>query len=595
MADSSSNPYSHEKDSTVYEIGHRQAWIFSVAFMLLLGLPALSEHLIKTVAGQWSSTPAGKLFSWTPAQEPLMDRLHSVEKSMDEAWYAKSLRQNTQALLTQWAVEGNRKSFIGFKGWLFYQPDLKAITGYGPLKPEPFSVMKDPGLGKLRDTKDVIVEFSAQLKERGISLLLVPVPLKPMIYGEFVSSKATDAYVTHPDAGAFYNELRGSGVDVLDLTADMAKFREKRKHTFIREFSPKEKSLLNAAQAALKEDPLRKLPDEYQAVIDEDNQSREKQAAYLKQDTHWTPEAMRFSAEKIAAYVQKKYPQIEQPTFKEIAAVDGLSSSSLGDLVKLLDLKEPEVQFDYEEAFLKVLGEGTESKFASVALLGDSFVNIYDDPTLGFEREDQPTERLHAGLAQHLSLLLKQPLDVIAMNGKGSTGVRREFAKRYDDEVREKKLVIWVIAARDLLLAKSAARDANIEWSKVEFNPKRNPGAISTAPANDAPLVIEAKLTEKSKNQELNGTPYANALHTAVYEVENVVSGKLDSKQVLAIQWTFKEKQPQPTASFALGQRYRLTLVPWDKKTDLKTINLQDDSTLFDADRWFVEKAEPLK
>jgi hypothetical protein len=145
------------------------------------------------------------------------------------------------------------------------------------------------------------------------------------------------------------------------------------------------------------------------------------------------------------------------------------------------------------------------------------------------------------------------------------------------------------------LLAKSAARDANIEWSKVEFNPKRNPGAISTAPANDAPLVIEAKLTEKSKNQELNGTPYANALHTAVYDVENVVSGKLDSKQVLAIQWTFKEKQPQATASFALGQRYRLTLVPWDKKTDLKTINLQDDSTLFDAERWFVEKAEPLK
>ena len=43
------------------------------------------------------------------------------------------------------------------------------------------------------------------------------------------------------------------------------------------------------------------------------------------------------------------------------------------------------------------------------------------------------------------------------------------------------------------------------------------------------------------------------------------------------------------------GQRVRLTVVPWSKREgELKTINQQEDTTLFDADRWFVEKVEPL-
>jgi hypothetical protein len=204
---------------------------------------------------------------------------------------------------------------------------------------------------------------------------------------------------------------------------------------------------------------------------------------------------------------------------------------------------------------------------------------------------------MHAGFAQHLSFYLGQPLDVIAMNGKGATGGRREFAKRYDDEVREKKLVVWVLSARDLLLTKSAAREANIEWSKVEFNAKRSPIAATTTAATSSTeeIVIEAKLTEKSRNQDLNGTPYTSALHTAVYDVEKVVSGKVDSKQILALQWTFRDKIMQPPASLTIGQRVRLTIVPWSKReAELKTINQQEDTTLFDAERWFVEKVEPL-
>jgi hypothetical protein len=570
------NPFAEERDRTVYEIGRGVSLLFAVAFMTMLALPALTLHVSKALAGKWSETPAAKLFSYKPAQGSLQSHIHAVEKGLDSAEYAKALRQNTQQWLTINAREGNRKTFVGYEGWLFYQADLKALTGYGPLKKEPFSVMKNPELGKLPETHEVIASFAAQLKERGISLLLVPVPLKTMFYSEYINPDADFAWMTHPDAAAYYQNLREKGVDVLDLTDDLSKLRTKRKHVFLRVPDRKDKEAIAQAEADFKQ----------------------LKQAFLKQDTHWTPEAMRFMAEKVAAHVKATYPQAVKPLPEPIRALDGTKRESIGDLVKLLDVKSPEQLFSKESVFLRVIPDGSRSEFSSISLLGDSFVNIYDDPTLGFENPDKKDDSIKAGFAQHLSLLLQQPLDVIAMNGKGSTGVRREFAQRYDDEVRSKKLVVWVIAARDLLLSKTAARDANIEWAPVTFNTKASPLASAVTPATDEPVVVEAVLSEKSSNQELNGTPYTNALHTAVYDVSKVVSGQLEAKQVLGVQWTFKEKQLQPTAGFAVGQRYKLTLIPWDRKKELEppfaNFNLQDESTVFDAERWFVEKAELL-
>ena len=98
---------------------------------------------------------------------------------------------------------------------------------------------------------------------------------------------------------------------------------------------------------------------------------------------------------------------------------------------------------------------------------------------------------------------------------------------------------------------------------------------------------------QQSKNQELN-SPYTHALHTALYAVDKVVSGSLPDKQVLGVQWTFRNKKMEPTASFTAGSHYRLTLVPWETKTELQGINLEETVLAPDLDRWFVEKAEPL-
>jgi hypothetical protein len=572
------NPYAEERCKAVFAINHRAAWGFAVAFMAVLWIPPLWEHIAQTAKGKWSATPAGTLLAWHPQPgRPFLDQLNehlrAVDRSLDKAGYAITARQTVQGWLTRDAQQGNRKVLIGYNDMLFYRPDLAALTGYGPLKPEPFSVMKDPDLARQPLARDVVLAFAAQLKERGVSLLIVPVPLKPMIYPELVTADATHDWITHPDAAPFYDELRGAGVDVLDLTPELAKLRDRRRHVYRRIPDPKDKAAVAEAEA----------------------QAREMTETFLRQDTHWTPEAMRFAAEKVAEHVKRNHPQALRPRFREIKAVDSVQRESLGDLVKLLDLKNPAGDFTTESVHLQVIGEGTEDRDAPIVLLGDSFVNVFDDPTLGFEDPAKPAERIRAGFAQTLSLRLQQPLDVIAMNGKGSTGVRKALAGRPDDEVRSKKLVIWVLAARDLLLSRSAARDANIEWADVAFNPKRSAPAPPRVATAESGIVVEAKLIEKSRNQDPNGSPYRDALHTALYEVENVIVGPLDARQILGVQWTFKDKVMQPAAAFTAGQRYRLTLVPWESKAELQSVNLQDDSTTFDAARWYVDKAEPIR
>ena len=581
------NPYPDEKDTTVYEIGHGVSVIFIAVFMLLVLVPVVIDHFSRASHKENGAAFAKRRAFWfealhpplfdpetpAPADKRIVHHLRWLERGLDGTGYATAIRQRTQEWLSASFAEGSQKVLVGFNGWLFYRPDLRAVTGYGPLKPEPFSVMKDPELAKLPHARACIEEFAAQLQERGIKLLFVPLPLKPMVYGEEIAPSAKPGALTHPDAPAFYDALRAKGVDVLDLTADFVALREERKHVHYLIATTENREIAKQTEEAL----------------------QLKKDAFLKQDTHWTPDAMRLAAEKVAAHVKARYPDALRPMARTITAVDGPPRKSMGDLVKLLDLKDPKELFDPEQEFMRVVGEGTEDKFAPIALLGDSFVNVFDDPTLGFESADKPAERIRAGFAQHLSLVLNQPLDVIAMNGKGATGVRREFAKRHDDEVRAKKLLIWVIASRDVLLSRTAAHQAGIEWGLVNFNPNRSPDAsTSPAPASAASLVIEATLTEKSKNQDANGTPYRDALHAAAYDVGKVAEGALTATKIIGIQWTFKDKVMQPTAGFEMGKRYKLTLVPWDSKKDLQLLNLQDDTTAFDAERWFVEKAEPL-
>lgn len=549
------NPYEDEQDLTDYRVGRRSALVFSALFLLVLSLPPVADLLHKATTGKLADSPVVRFLRYQPgAGATLREHLSDVERSLDQLPYAKTLRRQTQHALTAWAGEGNRKVHLGMRDWLYYRPELSALNGWGPLKPEPFSVMKDPSLAKLKPARQLVLDFAADLKARGIPLLLVPLPVKPMLYPEHLLNKTPDRPLLHPDQTAFYDELRAAGIDVLDLTQ-----------------------------------PLYDLKARY--------------PLFLRQDTHWTPEAMKKTAELVSRHIKKTHPHLI-PQTDTTPVIDARihDRASYGDLVNLLDLGDPSSLFRKEAAQLVSIHGFDPDPAAPVTLLGDSFVNIYSDPALGFEdpaaAPPQDTAPMKAGFAYQLSLMLGQSLDVIAKNGAGSTATRREFAARPDDLVRAKKLVIWVIASRDLLYSPAAAREANIEWDSVTFNPNTSqPTTTATTPTAEGKIIVEAELLTKSSNQDPNGTPYPDALHTALYRVTKVVSGDFDpASDWQAIQWTFKKKELQPTAAFTPGRTYRLTLVPWDSQTALHPLNRSADKTDEDdflADRWFVESAEP--
>lgn len=553
------NPYDDEQDLTEYRVSRRAALGISAIFLLILCLLPLGDLVHKVFTGHLTDSPLVTVLRFDPTgEQKLQQHLAGVDCSLDQLPYAKALRQHTQQLFTTGLGEGNRKVVLGRNGWLFYRPELQALNGWGPLKKEPFSVMKDPTLAQLKPAREWVLQFAAELKSRGIPLLLVPVPVKPMLYPEQLFNRVPDGPLYHPDQLAFYDELREAGIEVLDLAGPLYELK--------------------------KRFPL-----------------------FLKQDTHWTPEAMKRAAVLVAEQVKKAHPELVDRS--AVPPIDPRvhDRKSLGDLVELLDLPDAAARFKAEPAQIVAL-EGLDSDRSSpITLLGDSFVNIYTDPTLGFAdpsmAEQDPPPLMKAGFGYQLALHLARPLDVIAKNGAGTTATRKEFAARPDDVVRSKKLVIWVLAARDLLYSPAAARDANIEWGPAPFNPhssKPKPDgtlATTTAP-NDGQIVVEAELIEKSANQDPIATPYADALHTAVYRVNKVVSGEFDAAdEWQAVQWTFKKKVLQPPAHFSPGRRYRLTLSPWDDQAALQILNLRNDNTSLDeftTERWYVEAAQEI-
>ncbi len=314
----------------------------------------------------------------------------------DRSTGAAVVHPRTQEVLTRFG-EGNGAVHIGISGWLFPRREIASLTGEG-LRGKALSSSNKHG------TLKEILELAAALKERGVPLILVPVPVKSMIYPERLSSAKFDAPVHHPDQRALQDLLRSRGIDVIDLAPEMWRLK------------------------------LRK-------------------QVFLQQDTHWTPDAMKLMAETVAKHIRTKYPQaLTPPASTPLVDARIVDRTSFGDLVGLLRLPSPASFFVPEQVTLVSVSGFEPSAASSVLLLGDSFVRVFDDPALGFAaagREPEP-QRIKAGFADQLAILLNEPLDVIAVRGD-ARAARRELAQRSDDGLSGKSLAIWVMAGTELL------------------------------------------------------------------------------------------------------------------------------------------------
>ena len=294
------------------------------------------------------------------------------------------------------AVPTGAKALPGSDGFLFYARSLTYVLG--------------GDLGKQHGNKNpipAIVRFRDLLAKQGVDLLFVPVPTKVEMFPERAATapggdgRAFTRFagqVANPFERKFLADLAASGVETVDL---LPAFLAERAH-----------------DAAAKE-PL-----------------------YQAQDTHWTTRGLEVAARVVAERVRR------YPWYRALAAhrrayrTKDASFSRHGDLCSRLPEREqarytPETLVGHQV----VATDGAlyeDDPDSPVVLLGDSFTGVY-----------QLMDCEHAGVSAHLAKELGIPIDLVMSYG-GGPNVRAKLLRRGEAALGTKKLVIWMMTARDL-------------------------------------------------------------------------------------------------------------------------------------------------
>jgi alginate O-acetyltransferase complex protein AlgJ len=282
------------------------------------------------------------------------------------------------------------KALAGVDGFLFYRTSLESLVG-GAIEAQP--VGKNP--------LPVIVEFKNELAAHGVDFLFVPVPSKVELFPDELDPafKSLSGRVVHPALRQFLLSLTEHGVEVVDLLTPLLAAR--------------------AAGDAADQEPL-----------------------YQRQDTHWTDRGLRLAADILRARIQ------QYPWYAELARHAQRYSVRDGTFTRFGDLhaRLPEaLKKKYRPEMLRaqqVLREDgsfyEDDPASPVTVLGDSFTGVYE-----------LTDAEHAGLSAHVARGISYPVDLVMSYG-GGPNVRNKLLRRGAAALDQKKLVIWIMAARDL-------------------------------------------------------------------------------------------------------------------------------------------------
>jgi alginate O-acetyltransferase complex protein AlgJ len=292
------------------------------------------------------------------------------------------------------AIPAGAKAIKGSDGFLFFRQSLAYVQG-GDLGAQHGD----------RNPLPVIVEFKNLLAKHGVDFLFVPVPTKVEIFPDKTGATTKDASLAHfagkvanPFERKFLLELGEKGVETLDL--------------------------LPAFLAERKRD------------------AKAKEPLYQTQDTHWTTRGLELAAKLVAGRVEH-YPWFKGLTaHRQAYKTKNESFTRHGDLVSRLPEMErkgisPETLIGHQVA----APDGTlydDDPDSPIVVLGDSFTGVY-----------QLMDCEHAGVSAHIAKEIGHPVDLVMSYG-GGPNVREKLLKRGEDKLATKKLVIWMMTARDL-------------------------------------------------------------------------------------------------------------------------------------------------
>jgi hypothetical protein len=388
---------------------------------------------------------ATDVFRYPPTAKNLRQFEHTLE---EKSWFQQQIRPRLQRFLFATLHDTGAKAVLGRNDWLFYRPDLRYLV-------EPDRQEANAGDSKWVQPSDqrrrrgtaerAILRFRDQLKERGITLVVMPVPGKPSVYPDQVTRRAVgeEQQMRSPTLDLLA-VLRREGVATVDLFATFQTARENRE------------------------------------------QGKNLGSLYLARDTHWTPAGAHIAAQAAAAELRTL--RFAPATRKEFRT-QGVSVTRWGDILDMMQIPGLRGTFAPETALcvqvldpaLGPLVPGASDRpgtyrypgqQAAVLVLGDSFCRIYQYPepqSLGEMQAAADTARPaesgnrrllpgSAGFISHLALALESPVDAIVSDGGAATDVRRKLST--NPEILEgKQVIVWEFAERDIALGAQGWED----------------------------------------------------------------------------------------------------------------------------------------
>lgn len=524
-------------------------------------VPAAFDALVHTLRAPTANsplarTPMARLFA---ANRRLLREMHAYEDALeDEAIVNQRVRPAVQYVLSRWLGVGNEKAYCGVRPLLFYRADVDYLTGPGFLNAG--QLVRRAGDGNewtsapQPDPRPAILAFHRQLAERGIRLIVMPVPPKSVIQPDKFTDrfKAGPANLQNPSYDAFIRDLRQAGVLVADVTPVFTRLRRVHRHV------PPEAG--KWSHPGLEGD------------------------TYLVTDTHWRPETMEVAARYLKQYINAKVqlpPQalpasgVGMPAPPEAGKYRAQTCgvTNRGDLAVMLRLPEWARGYLPEAVCLRQIltarGETwVPDETSDVLVLGDSFSNIYSLDAMGWGES--------AGLIEQLSFELQRPLDRLVINDNGAYATRAFLARelaRGRDRLAGKRLVIWQFAMREL-----AAGD----WKSVDLTLGKPVPSLFVVPAPGKDWNVCGVVRAIAPVPRPGTVPYKDhivAAHIVDLECEamrsSTVAGKLRGSLAEASQPAIHDGQAfvylssmrdnvwTPAARLRPGETVTMRLRPW--------------------------------
>ncbi len=459
------------------EIGHTevtaaQQWVLTLLFLAFIVVYPVCQFCSHQPFADWSDR--GEILASIKAYETTIE---------DNSLLRKWLLAPAQRLLTAVFRTGNEKVIVGKDGWLFFSGDYEYLVNPGFL--DAGVLAKRAQKGVQSDPVKAITDFDRQLKSRGIRLIVLPVPVKPMIYADKLGAKKFP--LQNPSFAEFKKRLESAGVTVVDLAPEFAALR------------------------------------------------RRGVEAYLKTDTHWTPEAM-----EVAALVTAR-------AFDASAAKPQAAASSrvtnLGDIAAMLKLPGCEKYFPAETVQVADYDRRPRND-GKVLILGDSFANIYTLKALNWGE--------NGGFAEALGACLGTPVDALLRNDAGAFATRQLLAnelKRGRDRLAGKTAVIYEFAIRELV---------NGDWKMIDLT-------LGKVPESDflkvsAPVVVTATVLNASAVPRPNSAPYKD--HVMSLHLGDIDGGG----QALVYSVSMRDNVWTDAARLRTGDTVKIRLEPWEKR-----------------------------